>query len=261
MPSPTPRVRWLLVVGAVLAFVLVPFALVGTTADAAAEAWVRSLAERPWATAVGVAALLAADVVAPVPSSVVATLAGAALGVLGGALAAWLGLMAGCGIGYALGRGAAPRWLSDAEVARLETAWARWGDAAVVVARAVPVLAEASVVFAGMSAMPPRRFWALTALANAGVAVVYAAVGAWALDGPSFLVAVGVSMALPGVAMLLARGLGRASHGLARVGSGAGDPDEPSSEDPNTRPPSPNARSSGSSAGSSSRGPTRRPAP
>ena len=192
-----------------LALVLVPFALAGGAADAAAEAWVRGLAARPAAVAAAVVALLAADVVAPVPSSVVATLAGAALGVLGGALAAWAGLTLGCGLGYALGRRAGRRpaqaLLGAADLARMEAAWARWGDGALVVARAVPVLAEATVLFAGLSAMPWRRFAARTALANAGVALAYAAVGAWAVSGPSFLFAVGLSVALPGAAMALAR--------------------------------------------------------
>ena len=217
MPAAVSRagrpLRWTAIAVLVLGVVLVPFALVGGEAEAAAEAWVRSLRGAPVATAAGVAALLAADIVAPVPSSLVATVSGAALGVAGGALASWVGLMAGCAVGYALGRragrGGAHRLLGPADLRRLDAGWARWGDGALVVARAVPVLAEASVLVAGMSAMPLRRFVALAALSNAGVALVYAAVGAWALEGPSFLIAVAVSIALPALGMAAASRWGR----------------------------------------------------
>ena len=75
----------------------------------------------------------------------------------------------------------------------------------IVVLRAVPVLAEASVVLAGLSEMPLRRFLFLTGLANLGIAATYAAVGAFAVEANSFLVAFAGSILLPGLAMLSAR--------------------------------------------------------
>ncbi|NNF56809.1 MAG: VTT domain-containing protein, partial [Rhodothermaceae bacterium] len=181
--SPRPWLRWTLVAGTVLLFILVPFALVGASADRWAEALVRSMQQRPLVVAGVVVGLLAVDLVAPIPSSLVSTLAGTFLGVTGGALASFVGLTLGCALGYALGRtagrGATKAALGDAEIGRLEVGWARFGDAFMIVARAVPVLAEASVLFAGMSAMPRRRFFLLTGLANAGLSLAYAAVGAW----------------------------------------------------------------------------------
>lgn len=204
----SPPLRWALVVGAVLLLVLVPFALVGASADRWALDLVAALQQRPAAMAGAVVALLALDVVAPVPSSVVATLAGAALGIAAGALASFAGLTLGCAIGYALGRtagrGAAQVTLGEREVERLEAGWARFGDAFLILARAVPVLAEASVLFAGMSAMPRGRFLLLTGLANAGLSLVYASVGAWTLETPSFLLAFGCAVALPAAALLAA---------------------------------------------------------
>lgn len=203
--------RWILVVVALFAFILVPFALLGTQADAWALGVVDRLQSRPFAVAVVIVALLAADVVAPVPSSIVSVLAGALVGFAGGALASFVGMTLGCGIGYALGRSAgragAQRLLGEAEMERLHAGWARWGDAFLVVARPVPVLAEASVIAAGMSAMPPRRFLGLTALANAGVSVGYAAIGAWAPDAPAFLVAFALALVVPGLGMWAARRL------------------------------------------------------
>lgn len=208
---PAPLFRWTLIVAAVLVFILVPFALFGASADAWAEGLVLGLQQRPLLAAGAIIALLAVDIVAPVPSSVVSTLAGALLGVAGGALASLAGLTLGCVIGYALGRtagrGAAQVTLGEREVARLEAGWARFGDAFLLLARAVPVLAEASVLFAGMSAMPRGRFLLLTALANAGLSLAYAGIGAWALEAPSFLLAFGCAVALPAVALFATRRL------------------------------------------------------
>ena len=206
--------RWTLLGATVLAFILVPFALVGAQADAWALATLDDLRRQPVAVAGLVIALLAVDVVAPVPSSVVSVIAGALLGFAGGALASFVGMTLGCGIGYALGRSGgrrgARRFLGRREAARLDAGWARWGDAFLVVSRPVPVLAEASVIAAGLSAMDRRRFAWLTGLGNAGVSVGYAAVGAWAPDAPSFAVAFVLALAIPGVAMFAARRLGRA---------------------------------------------------
>ena len=43
------------------------------------------------------------------------------------------------------------------------------------------------------------------ALLGAGVSIVYALVGAWALEMESFLLAFGAAVALPGLAMLAVR--------------------------------------------------------
>ena len=206
--------RWALLGAILLAFILVPFALAGGMADAWAPATLDGLRRQPGWVAALVVALLAVDVVAPVPSSVVSVLAGALVGFAGGAMASFAGMTLGCAIGYALGRSGgrvgARRILGEREAARLDAGWARWGDAFLVVSRPVPVLAEASVIAAGMSAMSRRRFAWLTGLGNAGVSVGYAAVGAWAPDAPSFAVAFALALILPGVAMLAARRLGRA---------------------------------------------------
>lgn len=210
--------RWTLLVVALLAFVLVPFALVGAQADAWALGLLEALRDRPGWVALALVALLAADVVAPVPSSVASVLAGALVGFAGGALASFVGMTLGCGVGYLLGRSAGrggARRLLGSELERLEAGWARWGDAFLVVARPVPVLAEASVIAAGMGAMPPRRFFGLTALANLGVSVGYAGVGAWAPDAPSFLVAFALALALPGLGMWATRRLRPASREAA----------------------------------------------
>jgi membrane protein DedA with SNARE-associated domain len=84
-------------------------------------------------------------------------------------------------------------------------AHARWGDWAIIVCRSAPVLAEASVVFAGVAGMPLGRFLPLCGLSNLAIAFVYAFVGKFALEANSFLLAFFGAIALPGLAMLLFR--------------------------------------------------------
>ena len=188
-----------------LAAILIPFFLWEEPILAWFETW--RTATPSAAVAALLAALLAADILLPVPSSLVSTAAGALLGFVPGALVSWAGMTAGSLIGYALGRGAASsaRWLPGADRARLEHARARYCDWVVIVFRSVPVLAEASAVFAGASGMARGRFLTLAALANLGISLAYAGAGAFAAGRESFLLAFAAAVALPGLAMLLLR--------------------------------------------------------
>ena len=200
--------RWVLLSLLALAFILVPFALFE---DSIAR-WSRDFLRRDSSNglaAAAIAALLACDVLLPVPSSLVATAAGYLLGLIPGAVVVWAGMTAGGLLGYALGREPARRltrrFVGEAELKRAARAHERWGDWAIIVCRSVPVLAEASVVFAGVAAMPLPRFLLLLGLSNLAIALVYSAVGALALRTNSFLLAVFGAIALPALAMLLFR--------------------------------------------------------
>jgi membrane protein DedA with SNARE-associated domain len=77
-----------------------------------------------------------------------------------------------------------------------------------VLCRPVPVLAEASVVFAGLVHAPLGRFLRLTAFSNLGIALGYSAVGAFAGREHStgaFLLAFLGALLLPGVFMVISR--------------------------------------------------------
>ncbi|RMQ47781.1 3-dehydroquinate synthetase [Pseudomonas cichorii] len=146
-------------------------------------------------------ALLAFDVVLPVPSSVVALLAVALLGSLGGYLVIFIGLCLGAGIGYALGAGYF-RLLSR----RLSVNNRRPGQLAyqlntlsLICLRGIPVLAETSVVAAGMQRYPLRQFLLVTTLANAGLALTYSAIGTYLMEQNALLATVLASMVLPGL--------------------------------------------------------------
>ncbi|MGZ0715552.1 3-dehydroquinate synthase [Pseudomonas palleroniana] len=144
-------------------------------------------------------ALLALDVLLPVPSSVVALLAVAMLGSLGGYLVIFIGLCLGAGLGYALGAGYF-RLLSG----RLGLPQRRPGHLAyrlntlsLICLRGVPVLAETSVVAAGMQRYPLRAFLLITTLANAGLALAYTAIGTFLIEQNALLVTILASMVLP----------------------------------------------------------------
>jgi membrane protein DedA with SNARE-associated domain len=97
------------------------------------------------------------------------------------------------------------RFVGSEAIGRAEQFAARYGDYGLVLCRPVPVLAEASVILAGVVGAPRRRFFVLTSWSNLGIAMVYAAVGAFAMEVESFLLAFAAALALPAVAMLIAR--------------------------------------------------------
>ena len=163
-----------------------------------------------WLVAGAVFSLLALDVFLPVPSSIVSTGAGVLLGFAAGTTVVWSGMMAGCLLGYAVGsRGsaAAKRLVGEDGIARAADLVKRYGDLTIVLCRPVPVLAEASVVFAGLVRAHYGRFLRLTATSNLGIAAGYGAVGAYSrrLDTYSFLIAFLGALLLPGLFILISR--------------------------------------------------------
>ncbi len=205
-----PAARWTLLTVLALAVILIPFAVWEEPITRWVEETIADESSRPLLGAI-LGGALAADVLLPIPSSLISTAAGYVFGLAGGALVSWLGLTVGALFGYALGakpaRSFTRRFVGDAELERAQAAFARWGGWALVACRAVPVLAEASVVFAGVAGMSLGRFFVLVSLANLAVALAYAAVGALALEANSFLLAFFGAILLPGVMMLLFRRL------------------------------------------------------
>lgn len=214
---PSRRVfKYAILAGSLIAFVVLPFMLFGTSV----EAWTFGLLDpsnsAPFIAAAGVL-LLAADVVLPVPSTVVAAGLGAVLGALWGIFATAVGLTIGCAIGYGLGRflghDFAERELGAADFGYLARLLDRYGLPFLMVCRPVPVLAEASVIAAGVLGMPARPVIIVTALANLGFAAVYAGLGAAAEGLAGFLTAFAASLVIPGVALLAAHRVRRSFDG------------------------------------------------
>lgn len=205
---PPAALRWFTVCLAMLAVILAPFFVFEDNVSRLADGLVSGAKPR-WTAAAALAILLAADIILPVPSSVLSTAAGALLGFGPGAAVSWLGMSAACVLGYHLARRAGDagvgRWLGEEDAETLRTARAKWQDGVIILFRPVPVLAEASVFFAGLTKMPFRRFLLLTGLSNLGISAVYAAAGAASAEFDSFLLAFASAIAAPAIFLLFAR--------------------------------------------------------
>jgi uncharacterized membrane protein YdjX (TVP38/TMEM64 family) len=202
--------RWLILAALLLALILIPFLLF----EQGINAWVERFfgADRPTGVvAAAVISLLALDVLLPVPSSIVSTAAGAMLGLLPGIAASTAGMTLGCALGYACGRRfglpLVLRFVGTRDLEQVSLRFQRGAVWALATMRPVPVLAEASALFAGVSGVPFPQFIGITTLANAGISIIYCAAGAKALQSGSFLLAFAGAIVLPALAMGIYRRL------------------------------------------------------
>ncbi len=207
-----PSARWRIVGLAfgLLVAIVGPFLVWGSSI----EAWAHAMLDTQdpgWTLAAIAVALLASDLLLPVPSSVVAVAAGVAFGALSGTALVTVGLTLGSWVGYELGRSGGRagirRWVPDDQRLRLERFMQRHGLGLLVALRAVPVLAEASVVVAGAGGLRRARVLGVTAAANVVLGALYAGFGAWAANAEQLEIAAMASLGGPGLAMLLARRL------------------------------------------------------
>ena len=179
---------------------VLPFLLFGDPLEAAARQW-RDNPPSAGLTAALVFGLLATDIVLPVPSSIVNTLAGSQLGVAAGTLICWLGMNASAVLGFALarywGQPIAERLSRPDQLQRMESLNSRYGPGILVVFRAVPVLAEASILLVGLHRLPWKRFFPPVLLSNLGIAFAYAFFGQYAAQHQWLPLALGISVALP----------------------------------------------------------------
>jgi uncharacterized membrane protein YdjX (TVP38/TMEM64 family) len=192
--------RTLLLITLVLLVPVLPLLLLGGSRDREIEQWMQRF-QSPTGTAVVVVGLLSADVLLPVPSSIVSTIAGARLGPVTGTVASWLGMTLGATLGFAVariwGRPLAVRLSGEKELRRVEILSSRYGPAILALTRALPILAEASVLLMGLHRLSWWRFVLPVALANLGISVGYAALGHVAHQNHWFPAALGVAMAVP----------------------------------------------------------------
>ncbi|MEG6507773.1 VTT domain-containing protein [Methyloligella sp. 2.7D] len=201
-------VKYALLFLTLIAIVIVPFLLFGTSLEAWTFGLIAPERSAPVIATAGIALLLV-DVLLPIPSTFVAAGLGAMLGAPLGIAITAIGLTAGCGVGFLLGRllgrDLAERELGLADYRYLATMLRRYGLPVLALCRPVPVLAEASIIAAGIMGMRPGRVLAVTGLANLGFAGVYAGLGATAEGMGGFLLAFAASLAIPGIALLVAR--------------------------------------------------------
>jgi hypothetical protein len=178
----TSTLRIGLLVGFVMALVIVPFLIFGERLEASVLPWLESRQERTLLFTVAAILLLAADSVAPVPATVVimylAWKAGWVAGIVGGTVGMCAGVLAAGWLGReAVGR-LAPKFIPDAELARLRDALQRRLVPTLACLRSVPVLAETSVIVAAAAGVPVRRIFFATLLPNFVVATIYSVAAA-----------------------------------------------------------------------------------
>lgn len=184
----------------VLLIPVVPFLFFGADFEAAAQQ-LASDPPAPAITAAIITTLLATDILLPIPSSVVITLAGWQLGKWAGAAAAWLGLNLGAVLGFGLARRWGQpfaRWFTkESELRTVKQLSDHYGPLILILTRAVPVFAEASVLMAGLHQMNWKRFLVPVVFSNLGIALAYATFGEFAETHQWLPLALSVSIALP----------------------------------------------------------------
>lgn len=162
-----------------------------------------------WVLGAFLIATLAFDVVLPIPSSVIAVVSATTFGFWIGAGIIWLGLMLSCCGGYFIGAASGGflfrRFTNKSDVIKAQSLAYKIGPGTLVALRGVPVLAETSVIAAGMVRYHFPSFLLVCSLSNAGLAMAYGYIGAQAGVTNSFLLVLVGCVAVPGCAWLLNR--------------------------------------------------------
>jgi uncharacterized membrane protein YdjX (TVP38/TMEM64 family) len=198
--------RVTLVFTAVLTVPVLPLIVLGLAFEDRVEAWLMAAQVTPAARAGLVIGLLAIDIFLPIPASAISTWAGGVLGVVAGAAASTMGMTLGAVVGFAVARawGApiARRLAGGHDLEQTASLARRIGPLALIVTRALPILAEACVLLMGMSRLSWRRFLPPTILANLLISIIYAACGQYFQSVNALPIAIVASGTVPlGVAL------------------------------------------------------------
>ncbi|WP_424356230.1 TVP38/TMEM64 family protein [Methanobacterium sp. MBAC-LM] len=199
-------IKWILLTFIILTLLLIPFVLFGDSLDNWTNSFFQSESSKLIASLV-IGFLLSIDIIAPVPSSILSTAGGYFLGFIGGTLISLVGMTISCLIGYwigaKLGRAAALRFVDTKEISGFESLQKKYGDWIIIISRSIPLLAETSVLFAGIGRMKFNRFIFMVTISNLGISMVYAAVGAYSAHINSFLFAFAAAIIFPGVMIVI----------------------------------------------------------
>lgn len=189
--------------------VILPFLWFGDGFDAwlnheGAVEWLRSLGAWGWLGGLG---LLAADLVLPIPGTVVISALGYLYGTLLGGVLGTAGSILSGAIGYGLsrkfGRSWAERFAGADTLDKYETLFARSGLGLVAFSRWMPLLPEVVSCLAGLSRMPPRRFFPALTCGSLPLGFIYAFVGATGVHHP------GWALVLSALLPLVCLGMGK----------------------------------------------------
>jgi membrane protein DedA with SNARE-associated domain len=210
--------RATLLVAAALAVPILPLVVLGLSFEERVDAWFQRDLSAGLRFAM-IAVVLALDLLLPVPSSVVSTYGGGVLGIVPATLASWLGMSVGAAIGFALARAfgepVARKFSSAQDLQRMENLSRRFGPLALVLTRALPILAEACVLLMGAARLSWRQFLPPVLLANLAISLTYATFGRYFSQIDALPAAIVASAVIPLGIALLVRGrlLGVAEDG------------------------------------------------
>lgn len=200
--------RPLLLLSIVLMVPVIPLLIWGELFTHSLAVWQESPPSRG-VIGTAIVAVLAADIFLPIPSGPISTLAGAELGAFWGTLFCWLGMTTGAVLAYGLarrwGRAVALRFSSEKDLARLESSAQVHDVWLLIIARPLPVFAEASVLLAGLLRIPWHRFFPTVAASNLAIAGTYCMLGEYAVERAWLPGAVCLSLAVPVGLALVAR--------------------------------------------------------
>jgi uncharacterized membrane protein YdjX (TVP38/TMEM64 family) len=204
----TSALRAALFLVVLFAIPVVPFLWLGDSFEASL---LKSLRDplSPNIVASWVVGLLAADMFLPVPSSAVMTYAGGVLGIVVGTMVSWLGLSLGAFGGFALARAfgepLVQRFAEPEDIVRMNRFTQRYGATAILLTRALPILAEACVLMLGCARLSWRKFLTPMLVSNLLLSLAYAVCGAVFQGSATFAIAIVASGAIPLIAALLIR--------------------------------------------------------
>jgi uncharacterized membrane protein YdjX (TVP38/TMEM64 family) len=197
LPERIFRTKSYVLIGLVLLVPIVPFALFGWWLEPLAEKWTQASKSDNTQAAL-VIGLLASDILLPIPSSVISTLAGNQLGIWRGTGCSWLGMSLSAILGFGLAKPLGRRWeqqrLDDGPAA---TSSLHWNTASLALFRGLPILAEASILHAGLRGMRWRQFLPPVLLSNLGISAAYAWLGETATSLPALVVLLGIVACAP----------------------------------------------------------------
>ncbi|MBM3968897.1 MAG: VTT domain-containing protein [Planctomycetes bacterium] len=205
-----PAIRAALFLLVLFAIPIVPFLWLGEPFEAGL---IQSLHEpsSPGVVVGWVIGLLAVDMFLPVPSSAVITYSGGVIGVWTGTLVSWIGLsigaIGGFGLARAFGETIARRFSESEDIERMSRFTLRHGATALVLTRALPILAEACVLMLGASRLSWRQFLLPMLVSNLLLSLTYSACGAYFQGSNAFPIALVASGAVPLIAALVIRRL------------------------------------------------------
>lgn len=156
--------------------------------------------------------LLALDVVLPVPSSVIMLANGALFGVIGGTVLSLAGSLIGVALAFVIGQHGGRLLASIStpeEMAAADRLFRRWGTAAIILSRPLPIIAETIALFAGASSMGATRLMLAATAGLIPTCLAYAAAGAVAMSFDNLALIFGVTCAIAGIGWLIDRRIRR----------------------------------------------------